>query len=166
RRFFEGDSVQVGDLSVSYHSIAVLLIAVGVAVGLWVVLNRTRLGIAMRAVVDDRELSRLNGINPDRTSSMAWGLGCSLAALAGICISPILQLDVVVLTLLVINAYAAAMVGRLRSLPLTFLGALILGLVESYANYATAEFPDQTGGWRNSSTPGPCPSSCSSSYSW
>ena len=44
-----------------------------------------------------------------------------------------LQLNVQALTLLVVNAYAAAMVGRLRSVPLTFVGAMVLGLVESYA---------------------------------
>ena len=64
---------------------------------------------------------------------LAWAIGCSLAALAGILMAPVLTLDHTVLTLLVVNAYAAAMLGRLRSLPLTFLGALILGLAEAYA---------------------------------
>ena len=48
-------------------------------------------------------------------------------------LAPVLQLNVQALTLLVVNAYAAAMVGRLRSVPLTFVGAVVLGLVESYA---------------------------------
>ncbi len=145
RRFFEGESVRIGDVNVTYHSLIVFAMAVVVAGALYLLLNRTRLGVAMRAVVDNRDLSRLNGIDPDRTSGMAWAIGCSLAALAGVLISPILQLDVVLLTLLVINAYAAALVGRLRSLPLTFLGALILGLVESYAAYFVVKVADKTG---------------------
>ena len=64
---------------------------------------------------------------------LAWAIGCSLAALAGILMAPVLTLSHTVLTLLVVNAYAAAMLGRLRSLPLTFLGALILGLADAYA---------------------------------
>ena len=56
-----------------------------------------------------------------------------LASLAGILIAPELQLSVLPLTLLVIDAYAAAMIGRLRNLPLTFAGALLIGLLQSYA---------------------------------
>ena len=58
-----------------------------------------------------------------------------LAALAGILLAPILALDVARLTLLVISAYAVAVVGRLRSLPLTALGAVILGLTLSYFDW-------------------------------
>ena len=58
-----------------------------------------------------------------------------LAALAGILIAPILALDVARLTLLVISAYAVAVVGRLRSLPLTALGAVMLGLALSYFDW-------------------------------
>jgi branched-chain amino acid transport system permease protein len=49
---------------------------------------------------------------PTRVSSLAWALGCTLAGIAGVLIAPILTLDQTQLTLLVINAYAAAMVGR------------------------------------------------------
>jgi len=135
-RFFDGNFVRLGDVNVAWHSLIVFGLAIGVAVGLRLLLYRSRLGVAMRAVVDDRDLTFLNGINPGRTSMAAWALGCSLAALSGVLIGPLLQLSVVGLTLLVINAYAAAMVGRLRSLPLTFLGALILGLGESALGYA------------------------------
>src|SRR5258708_3361851 len=56
-----------------------------------------------------------------------------LASLAGLLLAPLVTLDLLLLTLLVINGYAAAIVGRLRSLPLTFGGGLLLGLFESYA---------------------------------
>ena len=102
---------------------------------MWTLLAGTRLGIAMRAVVDDRNLARLNGENPDVASTVSWVVGCMLAALAGILLAPILALDVARLTLLVISAYAVAVVGRLRSLPLTALGAVILGLALSYFDW-------------------------------
>ena len=94
---------------------------------------RTRAGVTMRAVVDNRDLASLTGARPALSSSLSWALGSSLAALAGILLAPVLQLNVQALTLLVVNAYAAAMFGRLRSVPLTFVGAVVLGLVESYA---------------------------------
>jgi branched-chain amino acid transport system permease protein len=87
----------------------------------------------MRAVVDQRGLATLVGARPARSTMLSWALGSSLAAMAGILLAPVLQLNVQALTLLVVNAYAAAMVGRLRSVPLTFVGALVLGLAESYA---------------------------------
>jgi ABC-type branched-subunit amino acid transport system permease subunit len=110
-----------------------MAIAVLVAIGLRLVFKRTRLGIAMRAVVDDRSLLQLNGGRPGRTAMLAWAIGAGLAAVSGVLIASEQTLSAVTLTLLVINAYAAAVVGRLRSLPGAFLGAVILGLVESYA---------------------------------
>jgi branched-chain amino acid transport system permease protein len=87
----------------------------------------------MRAAVDDRPLAQLNGARPDASSMLAWAIGSSLAALSGILISPTLLLSALPLTLLIVNAYAAAMFGRLRSLPLTFAGALVLGLAADYS---------------------------------
>lgn len=141
--FFFGTNktVSIGGVNVTYHQIVVLIVAVVVAIGLRLFLYRTRTGTAMRAVVDNRELTSLNGVNPDRLSSLSWALGSMLAGLAGVLIAPILQLDQTQLTLLVINAYAAAMVGRLRSLPLTALGALILGLAREAVNTYSQNFP-------------------------
>jgi branched-chain amino acid transport system permease protein len=87
----------------------------------------------MRASVDSRPLALLHGARPDRSAALAWVIGCSLAALAGILIAPTRHMNHLELTFLVVNAYAAAMFGRLRSLPMTFLGAVILGLADSYA---------------------------------
>jgi branched-chain amino acid transport system permease protein len=87
----------------------------------------------MRAAVDDRPLSTLNGARPGRSAMLAWGIGVGCAALSGILTAGLTSLSHVNLTLLIVNAYAAAMIGRLRSLPMTFVGAVILGLADSYA---------------------------------
>ena len=138
-QFFAGTSVELGGVRISGHqlfSLAASLIAAG---GLYVILNRTRVGLAMRAVVDDRNLVALNGAPPNQVSMLSWAMGSSLAGLAGVLLAPILQLEIFTLTLLVINAYAAAMVGRLKSLPRTFIGALVLGLfIEFYSGYVPA----------------------------
>ena len=134
-RFYQADVVTVAGAPVPWHYFIVLAISAAVAFGLWTLLAGTRIGIAMRAVVDDRNLARLNGENPDVASAASWVVGCMLAALAGILLAPILALDVARLTLLVISAYAVAVVGRLRSLPLTALGAVILGLALSYFDW-------------------------------
>ncbi len=86
----------------------------------------------MRGVVDDPDLVAMAGASPARIQQLAWAIGASLAALAGILLAPTVDLDITTLTLLVINGYAAALVGRLKSLPLTAVGALILGLMVTY----------------------------------
>lgn len=132
-RFFEGRTISVLGVNVTWHEGLGLVLAVVVAIGLRLLLFNTRPGIAMRASVDDRPLAALHGARPDRSAMLAWAIGCSLAALAGILTAPLLTLSHTVLTLLIVNAYAAAIIGRLRSLPLTFLGSVILGLADAYA---------------------------------
>jgi branched-chain amino acid transport system permease protein len=118
---------------VTWHETITILLAGAVAVFLRLLLYRTRVGIAMRAVVDNRDLAALNGARPAWLGTLSWALGSATGALAGILIAPVLDnLSVLPLTFLVIYAYGAAILGRLKSLPLTFLGAMILGLAYSY----------------------------------
>jgi branched-chain amino acid transport system permease protein len=121
-------------LIVTGQQIFEVVVAIMVAVGLWIFLRKTRRGTAMRAVPDNPELASLAGASIVRISRTSWILGSVLASLAGMLLaagSP--SLNAVELTLLVINGFAAAVVGRLRSLPMTFVGAVIIGLLVSYA---------------------------------
>ena len=131
--FFPGRAVDIGGVSISYHQLLTMAAALAVAVGAWALLERTRTGIAMRASIDDPGLLGLYGGDANRVARISWALGAALGALAGVLLAPVLSLDYLQLTLLVINAYTAAVIGRLRSLPLTFVGALVLGLVQAYA---------------------------------
>lgn len=132
-QFFNGSQVSIGGVNVSYEQlIAVAIAAVGAFV-LRLLFKHTRTGLAMKAVVDDPNLAALSGAPSRRISSYAWMLGVTFAALAGILVAQtqIPTMNQLQLTELVIYGYAAAVVGRLRSLPLTFLGAIILGLASS-----------------------------------
>lgn len=125
-----------------------LVMAIGVVVGLvlrWL-LYRHRAGVQMRGTVDDRTLIVLNGVSPIRTAQLSWVVGASTAVLAGVLIAPKTALSAGALALLIMNAFAAAVVGRLRSLPLTILGALILGLTTAYAQGYVGSRPDFPGG--------------------
>lgn len=131
--FLEGTRFDLPGVSVSAHQVIVLLVTVAVAAGLRLVLFRSRAGVAMRAVVDNPELAELNGALPERVSQLAWVMGVMMAALAGVLIAAgAPSYNHLFLTLLVVNGYAAALLGRLRSLPLTFVGALLLGIGEAY----------------------------------
>lgn len=138
--FFQGDSFRVGDVVITYHDVITLVVSAFVAGGIALLLHLSRIGVAMRGVVENRELAALNGVSAVRVGQLAWSVGCGLAAVAGILIAPSLGLNTTGLTLLVVSAYAAAMVGRLRSLPLTYLGALILGLAVAYTSFYAPRF--------------------------
>jgi branched-chain amino acid transport system permease protein len=133
RELFAGEGVHFGGIQVPYNDLIVLLVAAAVAGALWLLLHRSRAGIAMRARVDDPALATLNGARPRSSARLAWMIGTALAALAGILIAPKLTMSAIPLTLLIVNAYAAAVIGRLRSLPMTFAGALVVGLLSDYA---------------------------------
>jgi branched-chain amino acid transport system permease protein len=123
---------RLGSATITRHQALTMVLAVVVAVALWALLNRTRLGVQLRATVDDRSLVELTGADPDRAHQVAWIVSTQLAALGGILVAPLVRMDAADLSLLIVSAYSAAVFGRLRSLPLTFAGALVVGCLESY----------------------------------
>ena len=146
--FFGTEGFTLGETTVLWHRFITICVAVAIAIGLRLLLYRTRIGVTMRAVVDNRSLAGLHGARPAQASMLSWALGCSMAAVAGILVAPELGLQVDALTLIIINAFAAAIVGRLKSLPLTYVGAILLGLVLTFSvnfldlsgRYSTAQF--------------------------
>ncbi|MFJ8194081.1 ABC transporter permease [Streptomyces sp. NPDC096094] len=130
--FADRSAIRLGPASMTWHQAVTMAVAVAVAAALWFLLHRTRAGTEMRASVDDRSLAGLTGADPLRAGRLAWILGIQLAAVGGILIAPTVALDAQQLSLLIVSAYTAAVFGRLRSLPLTFLGAVVVGLLEAY----------------------------------
>lgn len=132
RTFFQGERIDLGVTTITYHQGITILVAVVVAAGLRWLLHGTRIGVSMRANVDDGTLTLLNGASPNRIGGLSWAIGGFLAGIGGILIAPTLSLEAGSLSLLIINAYAAAIFGRLRSIPFTFVGAMVIGLTEGY----------------------------------
>jgi len=126
-------SAQEGETFVQWYRIITIGIGIGIALALRVLFYRTRIGVAMRAVVDNRELAALNGAKPGRVSMLSWAIGASMAAIAGILLAQSFgNFDSQVLTLFIIEAFAAAIIGRLRSLPMTLVGGAVIGLSVSF----------------------------------
>ena len=142
---FPRHTFRLFDVNVGIDQTIVVVIAVAVALLLAGLLYRTPFGLHVRAVVDNRELSELSGLDAARATTVSWVLGCFLAAAAGILFSPFVQLDAVLLTLLVIQAFAAAVVGRLRSIPLTNLGAYGIAVAAALATRYAAGHPSLAG---------------------
>jgi branched-chain amino acid transport system permease protein len=139
--FDSADPVEIGALKVSINQLLIVAVAISVAIALRVFFQRTRVGIAMRGVVDDPDLAAMAGVSPARIQQLSWALGATLASLAGIMLAPLVTLNILTLTLLVINGYAAALFGRLKSLPRTAVGAIILGLAINYGIGYSSKLP-------------------------
>src|SRR4051812_49145285 len=87
--FGSNASIEVFGVVIRAHEIICLVLAVAIAVGLRLLFHRTRVGVAMRGVVDDPDLLQLTGHDPERVALLSWVMGSVLAVLAGILITPI-----------------------------------------------------------------------------
>jgi len=121
-------------INIQYQEVLIIGVAAAVAIALRLLFYSTRTGVALRAVVDDPELLAMSGASPNRMSQYGWILGFVMAALAGVLLAPTQTagLSIAAMTLLVVNGYAAAIVGRLRNIPVTFAAAIGIGLAENY----------------------------------
>jgi len=124
-------SFAVGEVIVPVYRGFVTAIGGGLALALWLVLERTRLGAQVRAAVDDPEIAQAMGINVPALATVMFALGAALAGLGGVLGSPFLGVypgaDLDVLTL----AFAVVIIGGLGSLPGTLAGSLFVGLADN-----------------------------------
>ncbi len=126
------NGIDLGPSQLPWHRLIVFVVAIAIAVSMRFLLRRTRIGTAMRAVVDNRELAALNGARPNVVSSTSWALGSMMGALGGILIAPELGLDPATLNNVVIIAFAAAAFGALKNLPMAVIGAMLIGLLRAH----------------------------------
>src|SRR5664280_1848417 len=125
-------------INIEYQYVLIIGVAIAVAIGLRALFYGTRTGYALRAVVDDPELVAMSGASPNRMSQYGWILGFMMAALAGVLLASTQTtgLNIEAMTLLVVSGYAAAIVGRLKNIAVTFIAAVGIGLLENYVvNY-------------------------------
>jgi branched-subunit amino acid ABC-type transport system permease component len=135
-------SFTVLDVRVIGTQVVALVLALVVTAAVGVYLASSRTGLSLRAMAQDRELSGMLGIRVSRAGAVAWAACGALAGISGLLVATLVRLDVATLTLLVVPGMAAAIIGRLESLPLVCAGGLAIGVLEavgtpyqSVANY-------------------------------
>ena len=124
---------------VGYDQLTTVVVALALALAVAAVLRWTVLGAQMRAVADDPRAAKLWGISVNRVTAASWMAGSAMAAVAGVLITPLINFDNYSLTIVVIYAFAAALIGRLSSLPWTVFGAALLGLATEYARLVSSK---------------------------
>ena len=127
-RVFPAGEVSLGRSGIRYGDIGLFLTALAVSIALFTFFKRTQFGLALRAAAQNRRAAALMGVNPDLTASAAWALGGGLAALGGILLASVTTLDPYSLSLQVLPAFVAALIGGIESLPGALSGAGVAGL--------------------------------------
>ena len=127
-------TINFGAVSMQSNDIVILLFTMLLLAGLWLVIQHTRTGMAMRAVSFNEKAAVLMGVNINRIISFTFGLGSALAAVAGIFyamrspgIDPLMGMKPG------LYAFVAAVIGGIGNLPGAALGGLLLGLLETFA---------------------------------
>ena len=93
----------------------------------------SQIGLAMRAVVNDPDLVAMQATSPDRVRRISWMIGCTFAGISGILVMPFIGLNAIILTFLVVQAFGAAAIGAFSSIPLTFAGGVVIGVLANVA---------------------------------
>lgn len=126
------EAFTIFDATVSVDDLYTFGLGTVSAVALFLFFRMSRLGTAMRGVVDDPQLLSMSGTAPARVRRASWMIGSSFAAVSGILFAQNQsQLDINVLSLLVVQAFGAATIARFTNLPMAFVGGIIVGVLQA-----------------------------------
>ncbi len=120
----------IAGVRVGNQEVTTLVLAVVSLVGTWLLLARTRLGLAIRAVAQDREVANLMGINVNRVTAIVMALGFVLASLAGVAVAPLFSIEPRMWMHPLVIVLAAVVLGGLGSLKGSLIGGVILAFAE------------------------------------
>jgi branched-chain amino acid transport system permease protein len=132
----DGTSVDVFGARVTMQQLVLMAISVALMVGLAVLIGRTRQGRAMRAIALDPKASLLMGINVDAVIARTFFIGSAMAGAAGVMAGGYYgKIDFLMGFIIGLKAFTAAVIGGIGNVPGTMLGALVLGMLESFGTH-------------------------------
>lgn len=129
--FSAGPSLSLGGAAIERQTLWLWGLTLAAVIALTVLYNRTRLGLAMRACMQNREAARLMGIDTAWVVMVSFGLAAMLGALAGVAVTPLTQTRFDIGTGIAIKGFAAAVLGGLGNPLAAVAGGLVLGLTEA-----------------------------------
>lgn len=143
---FPDAPLEIGPISVSWLRLFVLLAAGALIVLTYVLINRTRLGSAMRATFQDQDTAALMGVNVNLIYTSTFALGSSLAAAAGALLGPVYVVYPAMGDLAAVKAFAIVILGGLGNITGAVIGGFILALAEELgAGYISSGYRDAMG---------------------
>jgi branched-chain amino acid transport system permease protein len=143
---FPSSPLVVGSVSVSWNRLFVFVVALTLIGATYVIINRTRLGKAMRATFQDRDTAALMGVDINRIHTATFALGSGLAASAGALLGPVFVVYPTMGDLAALKAFAIVILGGLGSIPGATIGGFILAFMEEMgAGYVSSGYRDAMG---------------------
>jgi len=130
-----GGSIRLGGILIGIPQLVAGILAIGLTIGMHLLLTRTTLGSQILAVSEDRQAAMLMGIRPDRMQALAWGLASASAGIAGALIATFYYLTPTVGESLVLIAFVVVCFGGFGSVPGAMLAGLIIGLIQAVSAY-------------------------------
>jgi branched-chain amino acid transport system permease protein len=127
--------LDLGSFSISYQKIAVIIFTLIIMAAMYIVLNRTMIGKAIRATAQEPNAASLYGVNVGWVQLIVMGIGCALAAMAGGIIGPVYSVNPFMGRIPMIMSLLAIVIGGLGSLTGAIVGGIILGLLNSVIAY-------------------------------
>jgi branched-chain amino acid transport system permease protein len=132
---------EFGNVVVSQLSLGTLLFNLVASLGFYLLVQKTKLGLAMRATSENLQAAQTLGIPTRRILALSWGMAAMLGVLGGLFLAAALLLDPFFMLEPFLKGFAAAVLGGLNSLPGAIVGGLILGVAESLAGgYVSVAF--------------------------
>lgn len=132
----------LGDVRLPWLRIGVFAIALLATAALWLLLERTRLGTAIKALSFDRDAARLVGIDAAHVYAITFGLGAALAGIAGSLLAAISSFSPVIGDGLTMRSFVVVVLGGLGSVPGAIAGGTILGVVENLTSIVAPSYRD------------------------
>ena len=126
-----GMPLQISNISIPQSYLLTAVVSFALMGLLHFFLKYTKIGLAVRAVAQNKDIAYLMGINVPVFISLIFGLACALAAAAGVLIGPMQSVQVEMGYLMLMKAFAAAVVGGFGSLPGALLGGILVGIFEN-----------------------------------
>lgn len=133
---FPDQAWTIGSLRIGAELVGIVFVLMAIVAGLFLLFQRTRLGMALRAAASNAESAQLVGIPFTRMMTVGWGMAAALGAVSGVLVAPRLTLDPNMMGTVIIYAFAAAVVGGLTS----YLGAVVGGVVVGVSQSLSTAF--------------------------
>jgi len=123
-------------VSIPYQRLLILVVAAAMLAAVWLVLYRTRLGLAIRATANDLEVANLMGMNVRRVAMATVAISAGLASIAGVVVAPVFVVDPFMWLSPLVTMLAIVVLGGLGSLKGSLIGAFVIGYVETITVFA------------------------------
>lgn len=142
--FFDQTALTFSEVNISWMQLSIYLVAILLMIGLNLIITKTRVGTAMRALAQNRTAAALMGVSVNRVIAFTFAIGSAMGAVAGIMVSIYYNTMYPTMGYLAgVKAFAAAVLGGIGSVPGAMLGGVVLGIAETLgAGYISSPYRD------------------------